>query len=45
MALTPKLTNKSMEQNREPRNKATLVWLINLKERRQEYIVGKRQPF
>ena len=45
MALKPKLTNKSVEQNRGPRNKATLVWLINLKERRQECMVGKRQPF
>ena len=26
-----------MEQNREPRNKPTHVWSINLQQRRQEY--------
>ena len=32
-----------MEQNREPRNKPTIIWSINLWQRRQEYAVGKRQ--
>ena len=32
-----------MEQNREPRNKPTLLWLINLGQKRQEYTMGKRQ--
>ena len=32
-----------MEKNREPRNKPTLLWLINLGQKRQEYTVGKRQ--
>ena len=31
-----------MEQNREPRNKPTLLWLINLGQKRQEYTMGKR---
>ena len=26
-----------MEQNREPRNKQTIIWSINLQKRRQEY--------
>ena len=26
-----------MEQNREPRNKPTYLWLINLQQRMQEY--------
>ena len=32
-----------MEQNREPRNKPTDQWTINLPQRRQEYTMGKRQ--
>ena len=31
-----------MEQNREPRNKATHVWSTNLQQRRQEYAMEKR---
>jgi len=30
-----------MEQNRESRNKSTLLWSINLQQKRQEYAVGK----
>ena len=30
-------THSSMEQNREPRNKPTIIWSINLQKRRQEY--------
>ena len=33
----------SMEQNREPRNKPIYLWIINLRQRRQEYTVKKRQ--
>ena len=29
--------------NREPRNKPTHIWPINLQQRRQEYAMGKRQ--
>ena len=32
-----------MEQNRDPRNKPTLIWLIDLQPRSQEYTVRKRQ--
>ena len=31
-----------MEQNREPRNKPTDQWTINLPQRRQEYTMGKK---
>ena len=30
MVLTQKETRRSMEQNRQPRNKAMLIWSINL---------------
>ena len=30
-----------MEQKREPRNKPTHLWSINLQQRRQEYTMGK----
>ena len=36
-------THRSMEQNREPRNKPTHQWPINLQQRRQEYTMEKRQ--
>ena len=36
--------NRYMGQwNREPRNKATNLWSINLQQRRQEYTLGKGQ--
>ena len=34
-----------MEQNREPRNKPMLIWMINLGQRRQEYTIGKDRFF
>ena len=43
MVLAQKQTCRSMKQNREPRNEHTLVWAINLGQRRQEYTIGKRQ--
>ena len=30
MVMAQKQTHRSMEQNRDPRNKPTLLWLINL---------------
>ena len=44
MILAQNQTCKSMEQNREPRNKPMFIWSINLQQRRQEYTMGKRQP-
>ena len=44
MVLAQKQTYGSMEQNREPRNKLTHLRLINLRQRRQEYTMGK-SPF
>ena len=41
MILAQKQTYVSMEQNREPRNKPTHLWSINLQQKRQEYTVGK----
>ena len=41
--LVQKQTHRSREQNREPRNKLTLIWSINLQQRRQEYTTWKRQ--
>ena len=43
MVLAQKQTHRSMEQNREPRNKPTHLWSINLWQRRQEYTKEKRQ--
>ena len=45
MVLAQKQTNKSMEQNREPRDKLTHLWSIHLQQRRQEYTTEKRQCF
>ena len=42
MVLAQKQTYGSMEQNREPRNKPTHLWSINLRQRRQEYTMEKR---
>ena len=36
-----KQTHKSMEQNREPRNKPIHIWSMNLWQRNQEYTMGK----
>ena len=42
MALTQKQAYGSVEQNGEPRNKPTHLWSINLRQRRQEYTIGKK---
>ena len=42
MVLTQKQTYRSMEQNREHRNKPTLTCSINLWQRNQEYINGEK---
>ena len=44
MTQEQKQTYRSMEQNRELRNKPTHLWSINLQQR-QQYIKGKRQSF
>ena len=42
MVLAQEQTHRSMEQNREPRNKPTHLRSINLQQRRQEYTMEKR---
>lgn len=42
MVLGWKPTYRSMELNREPRDKPMSIWSINLGQRRQKYTVGKR---
>ena len=42
MVLTHKKTHKSMEQNRDPRNKPKIIWSINLQQIKIEYTMGKR---
>ena len=42
MVVTQKQTHRSMEQNREPRNKPTLIWAISLRQRKQEYTNGEK---
>ena len=37
MVLAQKQTYRSMEQNREPRNKPTLIWLIILQQKASIY--------
>ena len=39
---TQKQTHKSMELNKELRNKLTRIWSINEQQRRQEYTMGKK---
>ena len=43
MVLTQKQTYGAREQNREPRNKPIHLRSINLRQRRQEYTMEKRQ--
>jgi len=43
--LVPKPTYRPMEQNREPRNKPRNLWSIHLRQRWQEYKMGKRESF
>ena len=38
-----KQAHRSMEQDRKFRNKPTYLWSINLRQRRQEYTMEKRQ--
>ena len=45
VVLVPKQTDRLMEQNREPRNKPRQLWSINLRQRKQEHKMGKRQCF
>ena len=42
MVVAQKQTYRSMEQSREPRNKPTHLWSINLPKRRQEYTMEER---
>ena len=37
MVLAQKQTNRSMEQNRKPRNKLIIIWSINFQQSRKEY--------
>jgi len=41
VVLTEKQTPASMVQDRQPRNKPKHLWSINLRQRRQEYTMGK----
>ena len=41
MIVAQKQTHISMEQNKEPRNKPTHLWSINLQQKRQEYTIEK----
>ena len=43
VVIAQKQTYGSVEQNRGPRSKSTHLWSINLKQRRQEYTMEKRQ--
>ena len=42
--LAQKQAHRSMELNREPRNEPTLIWTINLQQKKQEHTMGKTQP-
>ena len=41
MVLAQKQINRSMEQNREPRNKSTQLWTANFRQRSQEHTTEK----
>ena len=43
MVLAQKQTYGLIEQNREPRNKPTYLWSVNLWEKRQEYTIGEKK--
>ena len=45
MVVAQKQKNRSVEQDRKPRNKHMHLWSINLWQRRQEYTMEKRQSF
>ena len=42
LVLAQKQKYGSVEKNREPRNKFTHLWPINLQQRKQEYTMKKR---
>ena len=42
MVLAPKQTHRSVEQNRKLRNKPTIIWPINLPQRRKEHPMEKK---
>ena len=42
MVLVQTKTHRSVEQNREPRNKPMIIWSINFQQRRQKYAMGKK---
>ena len=44
MALAQKQKYRPMEQDRKPRNKPRHLWVPYFWQRRQEYIMGQRQP-
>ena len=44
MALAQKQRYRPMEQDRKPRNKPMYLWVSYFWQRRQEYIMGQRQP-
>ena len=44
MVLAQRLKYRSMEHNRKPRDKSTILWSPYLRQRRQEYTMEKRQP-
>ena len=43
LVLAQKQKYGSVEKNREPRNKFTHLWPINLQQRKQEYTMEKRE--
>ena len=43
MVMAQKQTHRSMEQNRELRNKPMHLWSTNRQQRRQKYTMEKRQ--
>ena len=42
MVVAQKQSHRSMEQNREFRNKPTILWSFKVQQRRQEYTMGTR---
>ena len=42
MVLAQKQTHRTKEQEREPKSEATLIWAINLWQKRQEYTIGEK---
>ena len=43
VVLAQKQTHRSMEQNREPRNGPSTLWSTNIRQRRKDYPLEKRQ--